>query len=259
MTKTKLSIVLAVHNEEGNIKGCLDSVSSLANEIIVVDGASTDKTVQLARDMGARVIKAQNEIMFHINKQKAINAANGDWILQLDADERVSPQLTAEIKKTIQKPGKYVAFYLKRKNLFLGQFLKKGGQYPDKVIRLFKNGQARLPCQSVHEQFQVDGLIGELTNDLIHLTNPTLKDYFIRFNRYTSLEAKKIRQGKIKAGLFSSMIFQPVYWFLLTFIRHKGFMDGWRGGLFSFLSSLRFPVAYLKSINLHTRCDTPGV
>lgn len=247
MTKNKLSVVLAVYNEERNIKGCLDSVSSLADEIVVVDGASMDNTAQIAKSMGARAISAQKEIMFHINKQKAIDAARGDWILQLDADERVSPQLASEIKKTIQNPGKYTAFYLKRKNLFLGKFLKKGGQYPDKVIRLFKNGQARLPCQSVHEQLQVDGPVGQLENDLIHLTNPTLKDYFIRFNRYTSLEAKKIQQGKIKANFFSFMLFKPIYWFLLTFVRHKGFMDGWRGFLFSFLSSLRFPVAYLKS------------
>ncbi|MBU0619005.1 DUF2079 domain-containing protein [Patescibacteria group bacterium] len=245
--KNKLSVVLATYNEAKNITACLKSVVQLADEIIVVDGSSTDKTRELAKKSGAKVFKTTNKPIFHINKQLAIDKAGGDWILQLDADERITPELAQEIKITIEQPGKTVAFYLKRKNLFLGKFLTKGGQYPDPVIRLFKKGRAYLPCKSVHEQMEVKGKISTLDQPMLHLTNPTLKDYFVRFGRYTDLEADKIKQGELTAGFFSYLLFKPLVWFGLTFIRHKGFVDGWRGFLFSLFSSLRFPTAYLKA------------
>lgn len=256
---TKLSVVLATYNEEKHLSDCLKSVKPIANEIIVVDGSSTDNTRQIAKNMGAKVYKTTNKPIFHINKQMAINKASGDWILQLDADERLTPELRDEIKKTIKNPGKKVAFYLKRKNLFLGGFLKKGGQYPDPVIRLFKKDKAYLPCQSVHEQMKVKGPVGTLKSDMIHLTNPTLKDYFVRFRRYTDLDAQKIKSGEIKANFLTHLVFKPIHWFLLTFVRHKGFIDGWRGFLFSFFSSLRFPVSYLKSFNISLMPKKPVI
>lgn len=249
MKKIRLSVVLATFNEAKNISDCLESVKDITDEIIVVDGSSTDQTRELAKKAGARVFKVSNKPIFHINKQLAIDKAEGDWILQLDADERVTPALGQEILKTIKKrkPGGSAAFYLKRKNLFLGKFLKKGGQYPDAVIRLFKKGDAYLPCKSIHEQMVVKGKVDTLKNDLIHLTNPTIKDYFVRFNRYTDLEAQKIKRGELKANFLTHLMIKPSWWFLLTFIRHKGFMDGWRGFLFSYFSSLRFPIAYIKT------------
>ena len=284
----QLSVALAVFNEEKNLGDCLESVKDLASEIVVVDGSSTDRSVEIAKSYGAKVIITDNPPIFHINKMKAVEASSGDWILQLDADERVSPKLSEEIKKVIgmekkeleeyqknlprrklflrhQKlleerdgavgtsKGEYVAFFIPRANYFLGRYLKYGGVYPDGVIRLFKKGKAYLPCVSVHEQYVVSGKVGWLSNDLLHFDSPTFSKYIRRNNRYTDLIAKEIKEKKIGLNpvlATNYLLVKPVWWFLLTFFRHKGFLDLWQGFVFSFFSSLRFPIAYIKSWTL---------
>lgn len=193
----KLSLCLAVYNEEKNIHYPLDSAIDLVDEVVVVDGGSTDKTVEIAASYGrkVRIIKSDNPAMFHKNKQKAIEAARGEWILQLDADEELSKELKEEIKlvinpkseirnpKQIQNPNdqnskqkslenfnlensdlfrnsdlefrNYIAYWIPRKNFFLTRFLTKGGQYPDYTIRLYRNGYARFPCRDVHENVEI--------------------------------------------------------------------------------------------------------
>src|SRR3989338_10093901 len=138
---TKISVVLAVFNEEENLRQCLDSIRALAWEIVIVDGGSTDKTLEIARDFGARLLKTDNPQIFHINKNKAIDAAVGDWILQLDADEVVTEELSSEIKKTTSLKSNINGYWIPRRNFFLGRFLTKGGQYPDYTLRLYKRGQ----------------------------------------------------------------------------------------------------------------------
>lgn len=240
-----ISVVLATFNEEKNLKECLESIRQLADEIIVVDGGSTDKTVEIAKKYDARVIVTDNPPIFHINKQKAIEASTGDWILQLDADERVTPELAREIKEIInQGNDETMGYWIPRKNWFLGKFLMKGGQYPDYTLRLYRRGRVHLPCKSVHEQARVDGETGYLKKDLIHIADPDFRRYLKRWHRYTDLQALEIKE-KTKNPINFLMI-KPIWWFLLTYIRHKGFMDSWQGFLFSFFSSLRFPVAYLK-------------
>ncbi|MBU4098550.1 glycosyltransferase family 2 protein, partial [Patescibacteria group bacterium] len=173
---TNLSVALATYNEENNLTECLESVKDLADEIVIVDGSSEDLTVKIAKKYGAKVLVKDNPPIFHINKQKALDIASCDWILQLDADERVSQELKEEIKKVISLPekeleiyqdnlpdkklflrhqkliekrdgaigseGQYVAFFIPRLNYFLGKYLRYGGVYPDGVIRLFKKGKA---------------------------------------------------------------------------------------------------------------------
>ncbi|MFZ5845009.1 MAG: glycosyltransferase family 2 protein, partial [Patescibacteria group bacterium] len=154
----KLSIALATYNEAANLASCLDSVATWTNEIVVVDGSSTDQTVAIAKKYGARIIVTDNPPIFHINKQKAVEACRGDWILQLDADEVVTPELVREIKSEIRnQKSEYNGYYFPRKNFFLGHWLRKGGQYPDYVIRLFRKGKGWFPQKSVHEQIVVDG------------------------------------------------------------------------------------------------------
>lgn len=246
----KLSVVLATFNEEENIKDCLDSVRNLADEIVVVDGSSIDKTRTIAQKMGAQVYTVPNVAIFHKNKQVAVDKAKGEWILQLDADERVDEDLRLEIKTEVnRKDNPYSGYYLPRKNWFLGRFLTKGGQYPDYVIRLFKRGKGRFPAKTVHEQIEIDGKVGHLTNPLIHLADPTFSRYLIRFNRYTSLDAELLRgqhqRPTVWFGL-QSFVVKPIHWFLLTFVRHKGFIDGLPGFIFSLMSALRFPVIFCK-------------
>lgn len=246
----KLSVVIATYNEAANLADCLKSVRPLAGEIIVVDGNSQDKTREIAKKLNAQVFKVSNKPIFHLNKQLAVDKASGKWILQLDADEQVSPELTKEIKTIInQTNSKYNGYYLPRKNFFLKRFLTKGGQYPDHVIRLFKNGQGKFPCQSVHEQIKINGPVGYLKHPLIHYADRSFSRYLTRFNRYTSLDADLLFKQKNKPGIlsgFNYFIFKPLSWFLLTFFRHKGFVDGLPGFIFSLMSSLRFPIIYLK-------------
>lgn len=280
----KLSVVLATLNEEQNIAECLKSVQGIADEIIIVDGESSDRTVEIAKSFGAKVTIFPNPPIFHINKQKAIDRASGEWILQLDADERVSGELAAEIKRVtgmtegeIDKyqqglkqrklffrhqqliaeregrlgweEGEYAAFFVPRLNFFLGRYLKFGGVYPDGVIRLIKKGKAYLPCQSVHELMTVEGKVGWLENDLLHLADPTFARYIERNNRYIDLLAAELRASQVKKDLFNFVdyfLIKPLNWFFMTQIRHKGILDGIPGIIFSFFSSLRFPRAYLR-------------
>lgn len=281
-----LSVALATHNEEANIGACLEAVKTLADEIIIVDGTSTDDTVEVAKKYGAKITITDNPPIFHINKQKAISQCTGKWILQLDADERVSPPLADEIKKVIHMPdieidkhqnsltkknlflkhqkllterdgqiglsaGEYSAFFLPRLNYFLGKYLRYGGVYPDGVIRLIKNGKAYLPAKDVHEQIVVNGRVGWLENDLLHYADTTFAKYLKRNSKYIDLIKKEMREKHLAKNLFNSVnyfIIKPIHWFFLTQFRHKGIMDGYQGIIFSFFSALRFPRAYWRYI-----------
>lgn len=244
----KISVALATFNEEKNIGPCLDTVREWADEIVVVDGESSDRTAEIAKKYGARVIITPNEPIFHINKQIAIDASTGDWILQLDADERLTPELAKEINETIKQwDNETMGYWIPRKNWFLGRFLMKGGQYPDYTLRLYRRGKGRLPQKTVHEQAVVEGEVGYLKNPLIHLSDPTFPRYFERWGRYTDLMADELKGEKNNLFLaFSYLFIKPTWWFFLTYFRHKGFVDCWQGFVFSLFSSLRFPFAYLK-------------
>jgi glycosyltransferase involved in cell wall biosynthesis len=248
----KISVAIATFNEEDNIKDCLESLKLLEAEVVVVDGSSTDKTRQIAKELGAKVIKTQNRVMFHTNKNLAIKACSGSWILVLDADERLGPELAQEMKKIASEKwdsSKPAGYWLKRKNFFLGRFLKKGGQYPDPVIRFFKKGRGIHPEVSVHEQIKIKGQIGWLENDLTHLASPTFARYLTRENRYSSLEAAKLAKDNLPLNLltaFQFLLLKPLKTFFSLFIRHRGFVDGFPGFVFALFSGLHHALAYIK-------------
>lgn len=282
--KTKLSVVLATFNEEENIGRCLDSVKGFADEIIIIDGNSSDKTVNIAKKYKANIIKTTNKPNFHINKQMGLKAAENEWILQLDADEVVSSSLAKEIKRTIQMSDKQIdnrqidvnkqklfirhqslieardgnfskesgeisAFFIPRSNYFLGRHLKYAGTYPDGVIRLVKNGKAKFPCKSVHEQIQVSGRVGWLANDLIHYDSPTFAKYITRANRYTSFTAKQLKSQKVPLNFKNHIYYlfiKPTKIFFNLYFRHKGFLDKFPGFVFSLFSGFHFTLAYMK-------------
>lgn len=250
--QVQLSVALAVYNEEGNLGACLESIQELASEIVVVDGSSTDNTVAVAKQYGAKVIPTDNRTNFHINKQMAIDACSGTWILQLDADERVSSMLATEIQNILNAPltGQPSAYYLKRRNYFLGRWMSKGGMYPDPVIRLFQKGQAKLPQKTVHELMEVAGPIKWLDNDLLHIADPTFARYLRRSNRYTSLQAEEwLQEGKLgtdRLTIIMYMFLKPLVRFLEIYLRHKGFMDGYPGLIFALYSGLHLRTSYTK-------------
>lgn len=252
-----ISVVLATHNEEKNLAQCLNSVASWVDEIIVVDGESSDKTLEIAKDFKAKVIKTTNKANFHINKQMGMDKAKGELVLQLDADEVVDQELKEftlnlhqRVLKTKTWPEKAaVAWYLKRRNYFLGRFLRKGGQYPDPVIRLYIAGKARLPQKDVHEQMTVDGEVATAEGHLLHYSNPTFQDYLRKFDTYTSFKAHQLQVNALSINFKNSwhyLIIKPAMTFIQLFIRHKGFMDGFPGFVFALFSGLHHAVAYLK-------------
>ncbi|HOR02188.1 MAG TPA: glycosyltransferase family 2 protein [Candidatus Woesebacteria bacterium] len=252
-----LSVTLATYNESKNIVRCLSAIADIADEIIVVDGQSQDNTAELVKKFKqAKVISTTNKPMFHLNKQMGISKSKGDWILQLDADEVVTDKLKAEIKSYLQKDPSTVpenGFWIPRKNYFLGTFLTKGGQYPDPTIRFYKNGTAYLPCQDVHEQAVVKGPVGWLKNDLEHYADTSFSLYLLRANRYTTLLAEELKTKQVPLRFTSFInyyLFKPLFWFLKTYFRHRGYVDGFPGFVFSFYSALRFPIAYTKYYEL---------
>lgn len=274
----KLSVVLATRNEEENIARCLESVKSIASEIIIFDEYSTDKTREIAESFGAKVYFEPHHDIFHITKQKALEKAKGEWILQLDADEVVTPELAKEINEVVngspitvynklfdrhqklieqrdgvigKQTGDTVGYFIARCNMFLGKPLIHAGVYPDGVIRLVKNGYAKFPCKSVHEQIILNGKVGWLSGDLLHYDSPTLKRYLMRLNRYTDLKAQELKSSKLKKNVLSFLqftILHPTYYFLLRYVRHGGYKDGVNGFLWSFFSALHFPIAYFKYV-----------
>lgn len=254
--KPSLSVALAVYNEESNLSDCLNSIKDLATEIVIVDGESSDNTVDIAKSFGAHIISTTNKANFHINKQMAIDACKSDWILQLDADERVSSMLAEEIKRTISADlsagasAQADAYYLKRRNYFLGRWMNKGGMYPDPVIRLFRQGKARLPQASVHELMEVNGTLQWLQNDLLHIADPSFVRYLVRSNRYTTLTAADwAKEGKIGTDAWSIlkyMLLKPAWRFLEIYLRHKGFQDGFPGFVFAWYSGLHLATSYVK-------------
>ncbi len=283
MKKQTISVVLATFNEEANIKACLDSVKNWVNEMIIVDEQSTDKTKEIAESLGAKVFSEPHEQIFHITKNKAINKAKCSWILQLDADERITPEMKKEIidilegkgfgydswisplRKAINKivkiypePNKLSkpasAYWLPRKNFFLTRYLKNTGQYPDPVIRLFQKGKAILPAKDVHEQMKVDGVVGWLKTDLDHYATPDFSRYLLRENRYSSLQARFYKEAGLKVNFFRTinfLFFKPLGTFFNLYIRRRGFLDGFPGFVFSLYSGLHHAFSYMKLWELY--------
>lgn len=271
-----LSVVLATRNEEENIGRCLESVKDIADEMIVVDEYSTDKTVEIAKKLGAKVFLEPHHDIFHITKQKALEMAKGEWILQLDADEVITPELAREIASTVhgspptvhnklferhqklieerdgkigKSTGEIVGYFIPRLNMFLGKPLIHAGVYPDGVIRLVKNGKASFPQKSVHEQISLDGEVSWLSGNLLHYDSPTLKRYLSRLNRYTDLHAEELKSQKLPQNFGSFFLFtvhRPLFTFFNLYFRHLGILDGANGFLWSFFSAMHFPISYFK-------------
>src|SRR3989339_1459592 len=231
----KLSVVLATRNEEENIGRCLESVKTIADEIIIVDEYSKDKTKKIAESFGAKVYLEPHHDIFHITKQIALEKASNEWILQMDADEALTPELSKEIKDVItnklkqNKPselflrhqmlieerdgkigrdrGEITGYFIPRRNMFLGKPLIHAGVYPDAVIRLVKKGKAFLPAKSVHEQMVVGGEVGWLFADLLHMDSPTLSRYVTRLNRYTNLHAGELAARKVPKNALYLLVY----------------------------------------------------
>ena len=232
MPKT-LSVALITRNEAANLPRTLASVR-WANEIIVVDSGSTDATLDLARSAGARVFEEPWK-GFAAQKNSAIAHATGDWIISLDADEEVSPELAMEIQTLLAGEPAFSAWRIPRLNHFLGLPLRHGGYWPDPKLRLFRRGAAQFADRPVHEIMHAAGPVGRLKGPLIHHCYPTLSDYIEHMNRYSSIAAEALvasgRAGNSWPWLAWNALLNPAATFLYNYAFRLGFLDGRAGVL----------------------------
>jgi glycosyltransferase involved in cell wall biosynthesis len=239
-----LSITVITKNEARNIEDCLRSVA-WAQEILVVDQFSMDGTADIARSLGARVYQ-ESWKGFARQKNSALEKTTGDWILSLDADERVPPLLREEIQEILGRKDALNGYFIARKNFFSGRWIRHGGWYPDFCLRLFRKGSGHFEERAVHEKVLVDGPTGYLNNPLEHYTYRSVADFLIRMERYSRLAALEIPEEK-KLSHWQSLTFRPAFTFLNMYLLRGGFLDGKKGlflatsyAYYTFLKYYRF-------------------
>ncbi len=240
----RLTVVTLTLNEERNIAACLETVR-WADEIIVVDSGSVDRTVELARRCRAEVLPVQWQGYGHA-RNLALEHATGDWVLWLDADERVPPGLAEEIRRIVDSGDSPVQGYeVARRAFFLGKWIRHCGWYPSRVTRLFRRGSARFSESRVHERLLFEGPVGRLSQDLLHYTDDDLAQYFVKFNRYTTLAAQDMHAAGKRAGLVD-LLTRPPFMFLKMYLGRRGFLDGLHGFVLCCLSAGYVFVKYAK-------------
>ena len=245
-----LSVVVITKNEEANLARCLESVK-WADEIVVVDSDSTDRTVEIARSYGARVFSPEWR-GYGPAKQAGVDHAGGEWILSLDADETVSVELAGEIKAILEDGTQMAGFYMPRKTNFLGHWIRHCGWYPDLLLRLFRKSHGRFDGAVVHEKVLLEGRAGRLDGNLLHFSYPSLEHYLRKSNLYTTLGAQEAyRQGK-RSRWFDIVVKPPVS-FVKHYVSKQGFRDGLEGFILSVLSSIAVLVKYTKLRDLQRK------
>lgn len=271
-----ISVIIPTRNEERNIAACMDAVA-WADEIVVFDSLSTDATTAIATSKGARVVeRAFDSFARHKNwALDHIELRNG-WVLLVDADERVTPELAAEMRAAVARPDAPAGYYIPRKTFFQGRWVRHGGVYPDYNMRLFRRGRGRYEDRLVHEHVVLDGPAGYLANPLTHADDKGLERYFDRHNHYTTLEAieivraeKRDRNGKLHADVLVAgpprrralknfaqryLPARPVFLFLYMYVLKGGFLDG-RVGFRYFLLKMLFD--YFTDLKVR-EIRTPG-
>jgi glycosyltransferase involved in cell wall biosynthesis len=228
----RLSVAVITLNEAHHLRRCLESVA-WADELVVVDAESHDKTVQVAREFTDRVV-VRPWAGFAAQKNFALDQSAGEWVLSLDADEEAAPDLRPEIKAIVTDARAHDGYAVRRQNVFLDRWIRHGGLYPDWQVRLFRRGRGRFEERAVHESVTVTGPVGRLSGHLVHRSYEGVSDFVERANRYSSLAAEQlIREGRrVRAG---ELLVRPLARFLSMYLLQGGFLDGRRGLLLAAL------------------------
>jgi len=245
-----LSVVLITHNAAAQLPACLASVA-FADEFVVVDSGSSDGTAALAERYGARVV-TKEWLGFGRQKQFAVEQAAHDWVLCLDADERVSPELASSLVRALQAPESTV-YRMARRNRFLGRWLRHGEGYPDWSPRLFDRRHARWSDDAVHEKVlyaEAPGTPGTLAGDLLHESGEDLGRYLEKQNRYTALAAQELHRSGRHAGL-AELLLSPLLRFLKFYLLRLGFLDGLPGLVHISVGCMNSFMKYAKLIEMH--------
>jgi glycosyltransferase involved in cell wall biosynthesis len=230
-----ISVAIVAMDEETNIGRTLASVR-WADEIVLVDSGSKDRTCEIARELGARVT-VEPWRGYVAQKQYAIDLCTKDWVLLLDADEEVSPGLAEEIRAAIARPNAVRGYKLPRKNLFLGRWIRHGGFYPDPKLRLFRRGQGFITGHDPHDRCELTSDVPgkaplqtqQFKNALIHYTYPTLTLYLSHMNRYSSLGAQLAIAKGYRSFSFVNIVLRPLATFVYNYFFRLGFLDGREG------------------------------
>jgi len=262
----RLSVVIITYNEEANIGRTLQSVQPLVadgkGEIIVVDSGSTDRTVEIANSLGAKVF-VEKWKGFAAQKNSAVEKAAGDWILSLDADEELERDLPGLILHVTSGPkpagvmdiplsfSGVSGYWLRRRNKFMGRWIEHGGYWPDPKLRLFRRGSGRFATRLVHEDVQIEGTtVPILSGALIHHSYPTLSDYIDHMNHYSSLGAEMVvAKGRVRFS-FINIVLRPLFTFIYNYIFRLGFLDGREGLLLHLYHAVYVSWKYAKAWEL---------
>jgi glycosyltransferase involved in cell wall biosynthesis len=237
-----VTAVIAAHDESANIEACIASVD-WATEVIVVENDSIDDTIDRARGAGATVISPKFTTI-GVARNNAIERAKTQWVLVVDADERCTPELAAEIRQLIDKPAKYDAYRVPRRNFFLGKEIRHGGWGTDRPIRFFRR-ELRYNANQVHEHVVASGETGELGNALLHYTYTSLDQYFEKFNRYSRWWAEQ-NHARGRKGSAAPVVFKPPARFVSMYLLRGGFLDGAHGLVLACLAAASVLAKYAR-------------
>jgi len=244
--RSPLSVVLVAHNAAAQLPECLAS-AAFADEILLVDSGSADGTAEAAAKLGARVIQKE-WLGFGRQKQFAVGAAANDWVLCLDADERVSRELAASIVRALEAPAA-PAYRMARSNRFMGRWLKHGEGYPDWSLRLFDRRHARWSDDEVHEKVLCDAEPATLEGDLLHESAEDMRHYLEKQERYAELAARQLLERGERAGLVT-LAFSPVFRFVKFYLLRLGFLDGLPGLVHIWIGCRNSFMKYAKLMEL---------
>ncbi|MCZ8256397.1 MAG: glycosyltransferase family 2 protein [Polaromonas sp.] len=243
-----LSVTVITHNEAHNIEACLRSVS-FADQVVVLDSGSTDETVNIARSLGAEVSVSPDWPGFGIQKNRALALATSDWVLSIDADERVTPELQVEILACIKAPGSGV-YSFPRLSSYCGQYMRHSGWYPDRVTRLFRRTAARFSDDLVHEKVVSQGPVGQLHSHLLHESFRNFEAVLDKANRYSTAGAQSLL-SKGRTGSVGKAIGHGLWAFIRTYFLRLGFLDGRMGLVLAISNAEGTYYRYLKLWLLH--------
>jgi glycosyltransferase involved in cell wall biosynthesis len=246
---SNISVVIITKDEEKRIKACLDSLRSFANEIVIIDDFSTDKTVEVCKSYGAKVIMNKSDGNFDRQRNIGIDNATCEWIIQMDADEIIPEETARKITATIKDPDSYVAFQIRRRNFFFGQPLKYGGAADTYGTKIFKKGLARYTGKSVHETLKVDGPIGTIDAEVHHYSYFSIAETLAKMNFYTDVVAERFVEENKNISFWYikyRIIWKSFRFFWKLYIRKKGYKDGMYGFIWCILNILGPQIMWLK-------------
>jgi glycosyltransferase involved in cell wall biosynthesis len=248
----KLSLTVITKNEEAAIRRCVESVP-FAHEVVVVDSASTDRTVEICESLGARVVVTQDYPGNGPQKNRALDLATGDWILSLDADEWLTLELQSEIRELIETaPPEVGGYRIKRLSSFCGVFVHHSGWWPDWVIRLVRRGRGRFNDELVHDRMIVDGKLGSTRGHMLHEAYTGLEEVMAKLNRYSS-EGARMLASRGRRGSLGRAVVHGVWAFIRTYVLRAGFLDGRAGLMIAVYNAETTYYKYLKLMLLQQR------